>query len=284
MSVEITEAFVDQFATNVHVLAQQKDSRFEACVDIDHDIIGASKSVERIGAGEAQDRTARHEDTKYVDTPHSKRWLDLADKVYADLIDEQDKVRMLIDPTSPYVQAAVMALNRKKDDVIIAAMTGSARTKSSGDVALPSAQKIAVGGTGLTLAKLISARELLDEAEVEEDEQRYFATSAKQLSDLLALTQVTSSDYASVKALVQGDIDTFMGFKFIRSERLNKTGNDRYCPAWAKTGMKLGIGIEKRVRVTELPTKNYSVQVYADMSLGAVRTEEVRVVEVACQE
>jgi len=284
MSQLITEAFVNQYSNNFLILAQQKASRFEACVEVDRDIVGASKSVERIGATEAYDINTRHGDTKYVDTPHSKRWLDLADKGWADLVDDMDKIRMLSDPTSEYLAAGVAALNRKKDDIIIAALRGSARTQSDGSVSLPSAQKIVHGSAGMTVAKLLTAKQILDENEVDEDEPRFCAVTAEQLTNLLGTTEVKSSDYNSVKALVEGKLDTFLGFKFIRSERLIKVSTSRFCLAWAKTGVKLGIGKEIKTKIDELPTKNYSVQVYASMSLGAVRQEEARVVEIECTE
>lgn len=286
MSFEITDNFVDQFSANFFMLAQQKESRFQMAVDVDSDIVGQSKSVERIGAGVAADLTTRHGDTQYIDTPHSKRWIDLADKYYADLVDEMDKIRLLADPTSPYVRVAVQALNRAKDDVIIAALTGSARasTASGGSIALPAGQKIAHGSAGLTVDKLLAAKQLLDEAEVDEEESRFIATTAEQISNLLTDPEVTSSDFVTVKALLEGKIDTYMGFKFIRSERLNKTSTTRFCPAWAKSGLRLGVGKDVVASIDVLPGKNMSVQVYARQSLGAVRTEEVRVVEVACTE
>lgn len=283
MSFQVTEAFVNQYADNFLILAQQKQSRLEAGVDVESGIVGASKSVERIGASDAYDITNRHADTKYVETPHSKRWLDLSDKGWADLVDEMDKIKMLADPTSPYLQVGVAALNRAKDDVIIAALRGSARTLSS-TTALPSAQKIVHGSAGMTIAKLRTAKQMLDEAEVDEDEPRFLALTAEQLNNLLATTEVSSSDYNTVKALVAGNVDTFLGFKFIRSERLIKASTSRYCLAWAKTGCKLGIGKDIVTSIDVLPTKNMSVQVYARMSLGAVRTEEVRVVEIECIE
>lgn len=283
MSFDITAAFVNQYAQNFMIMAQQKESRLEACVDVDRDIVGASKTVERIGSTDAYDLTSRHTDTKYVSTPHTRRWLDLADKAWADLVDEMDKIRLLADPTSPYLSVGVMALNRKKDDVIISALGGSARL-ASGTQALPSSQKIVDGGTGLTLAKLLTAKQMLDEAEVDEDEPRFYSCTAEQLNNLLNITQVTSEDYNSVKALVNGKIDTFLGFKFVRSERLPKAATIRTNYAWAKTGVRLGIGKDIVSSIDRLPGKNMSVQVYNRMSLGAVRTEEARVVAVDCVE
>lgn len=285
MSFTITEAFIEQYSANFHTLAQQKESRLESCVMVESGIVGASKAVERIGAANAYQLTTRHADTTYVETPHSRRWLDLADYAWADLVDEMDKIKMLIDPTSPYLAAAVAAMNRKKDDVIIASLGAAART-GSGTTALPAAQQIVHGSAGLTVAKLVSAKQLLDEAEVD-DMERYFACTSEQISNLLSISSgiiPASSDYNTVKALVHGEIDTWLGFKFIRTERLPKSSTTRSCYAFAKSGVMLGVGKDITTSIDILPTKNQSAQVYCRMSLGAVRLEEARVVEVQCTE
>lgn len=303
-SFQITEAFVNQYEANFYILAQQMASRFEPYVDVVTGIVGQSRSVEAVGKTEAYDINTRHADTKYVDTPHSRRWIDLQDKGWADLVDELDEIKMLVSPLSVYPKMAMAALNRAKDDVIYAAARGSART-NSGTVALPAAQKIAEGGTGLTLAKLLSAKELLDAADIEDDASydatgqhannrgdvnsmitpsRILVASSKQLTNLYGTTEIKSIDYNSVKALAQGAIDTFLGFKFIRSERLAKTGTTRFAVAWVKKAIRLGIGKDIVTSVDKLPTKNYTTQVYARMSLGAARVEDAGVVEIGCFE
>ena len=91
----------------------------------------------------------------------------MVDYEYADLIDKQDQVRTLIDPTSSYAQAAAFALGRAMDDEIITAVSGTAFSGETGStsVTLPSAQKITESGTdGLTIAKLRNAKELFDSA------------------------------------------------------------------------------------------------------------------------
>ena len=45
----------------------------------------------------------------------------MVDYEYADLIDNQDKIRTLIDPTSSYALAAAYAIGRAMDDEIISA-------------------------------------------------------------------------------------------------------------------------------------------------------------------
>ena len=286
MSFQVTEAFVEQYSANFMTLAQQKESRLEMCVNVESGIVGASKAIERIGAADAYQLTSRHADTTYVDTPHSRRWLDLYDYAWSDLVDEMDKIKMLIDPTSPYLQAGVMALNRKKDDVIIAAMGAAART-GSGTTVFKSGNKIANGGNGMTVAKLIATKQLLDEAEVGEDEPRFIVTTSEQISNLLSISSglmPSSADYNTVRALVAGEIDTYLGFKFIRSERLPKASTIRSCYAFTRNAMTLGIGKDITTSIDVLPTKNQSVQVYARMSLGAVRMEEERIVQIDCVE
>lgn len=295
MSFTVTENMVQQFNTNFRVLGQQRTSRLQGWCQLEPGITGTSKSVERLGKTDAYDITSRHSDTVYVNTPHSRRWLDLYDKGWADLVDEMDKIRMLADPTSPYAGLGVKALNRAKDDIIIAAARGSARLGSGGTQALPSGQKIAQGSAGLTLAKLLTTKEILDAAEVDEELEadgqnpnmqvnRVIAVTTKQLTNLLGTTEIKSVDYNNVKALAQGQVDTFLGFKFIRTERLPKIGTDRYCIAWSKGCIALGMGKDIVSSIDPLPTKNYSVQVYARMSIGAVRTEDEGVVEIACLE
>jgi hypothetical protein len=296
MSFQVTEAMVQQYGGNFRTLYQQKTSRFQAWCQMEPGIVGQSKSVERVGKAEAYDITSRHADTKYVEVPHSRRWIDLADKGWAELVDEMDKIRMLADPTSPYAGLALAALNRAKDDFILTAARGNART-NAGLTALPSTQKIAVGGANLTLAKLLTTKEILDSNEVDDDasmaadgqsanEQsaRVIAVNAKMLTNLYGTTEIKSVDYNSVKALAQGAIDTFLGFKFVRSERLQKdaTATTGYAVSWSRSCVALGVGKDVVTSIDPLPGKNYSVQVYARMSIGATRLEDEGVVEIAC--
>jgi len=286
MSFQITTAFVNQFRGNIDMLSQQKDSRFMGKVRMETQT-GETGFYEQIGATAAIERTSRHADTPRVDTPHSRRAVTMATFEWADLIDQADKVRMLIDPTSSYSASAMMAMNRSRDDVMIAAALGVARTGKTGtiNVTLPASQKIVVSATGLTIAKLREAARILNGNDVDPDIQRYLAFTAIQLDNLLATTEVTSSDFNSVKALVEGKVDTFMGFKFIRTERLTTDGNgDRQIIAWAQDGLLLAQGSNNITRITERADKSYSVQVFRSEDFGATRMEEDKVVEIACAE
>jgi hypothetical protein len=291
MSNQITAAMAVAYSANFHVLGQQMVSRLEALTRVERGIVGASKSVERIGATEAYDIVTRHGDTQYVNTPHSRRWIDLGDKAWADLVDELDKIKMLADPTSPYLRMGVAAMNRKKDAIIYAAARGTART-GSGTQVLPSAQKIAAASAGLTVAKLLAAKEILDAAEIDAEDtgmssdgqstpMRTVITNTAGITDLLNTTEVKSSDYNTVKALAQGKMSDFLGFRFVRYERLATSSTTKYAVAFGRNSVCLGIGQDVIASVDKMPGKNMAAQVYARMSLGAVRVEDEGVVEIA---
>tara|TARA_R100000322_G_scaffold44730_2_gene28044 strand:+ start:6337 stop:7200 length:864 start_codon:yes stop_codon:yes gene_type:complete len=286
MSVQITTAFVEQYKSNVFHLAQQKGSRLRDAVRTET-VVGKAHFFERIGSTAALKRTSRHSDTPRVDTPHSRRKVTMDDYDWADLIDNEDKVRMLISPSSEYAQAGAWAMGRAMDDAIIDAASGNAFGGVAGGttVALPSAQKIVHGSAGLSVTKLIEAKEILDANSVDPEEPRYCVVTSKQLSDLLAITQITSADFNSVKALVQGEIDTFMGFKFIRTERLDtNSSSNRLVLAFAQSGIGLAVGQDINTRISERADKNYATQVFLSMTIGATRIEDEKVVEIECTE
>lgn len=306
MSQQVTEAFVQQYNANVMHLSQQKGARLEAAVRKESQK-GKSQFFDRIGQVSAVLRTSRHAATPQFDTPHSRRRVTLDDYEWADLVDDQDKIRMLIDPTSEYAMAAAWAFGRSKDDVIISAALGSAYGGETGSstVVHPNTQKYAANNgsafSNLNIITLRGVKRIMDQAEVEGE--RYIAVEASQIESLLGETAVTSADFNTVRALVQGEVDSFMGFKFIRIERLNLTssttataasgvvgsgvsltGTNRACFAWAMDGLLLSVGEDFVTKMSERDDKGYAMQVYCRMSIGATRMEEEKVVEVICKE
>lgn len=305
MSQQVTEAFVQQFNANVIHLVQQKGSRLEPKVRKESQK-GVSQFFDRIGTVAAVKRTGRHASTPQMDTPHSRRMVTLEDYEWADLVDDQDKIRMLIDPTSEYALAASWSFGRSKDDVIIASALSNAYAGDKGQtpVAHPNSQKYAANdGTNLTnlnVRTLRAVKRKMDEKEVEG--KRYIACTASQIENLLGETAVTSADYNTVKALVAGEVNAFMGFEFCRLERLNLTTSStaspttgavgsgssvvgsRACIAWAEQGILLATGEDFVTKMSERDDKGYAMQVYARMSIGGTRMQEEEVIEIICKE
>jgi len=282
MSTQITEAFVQQYKSNMLVLSQQKGSRLRSTVRVES-VTGTSAYFDRLGATAAVARTTRHGDTPLVDSPHSRRRVTLAPYEWADLIDKADKVRTLIEPTSEYATNAANAMGRTMDDILIAAASGTAYTGVDGSGTQAITLQIAAGAANLTLAKLLSTKEALDEGEVDGDD-RFFIVSPKMMTSLLGTTEIKSADYNSVKALVMGQIDTFLGFKFITTNRLaaNATADGHLALAYQRRGLVLAIGEDVKTEIGPRADKSYSTQVYVSMDLGATRIEDACVVEIDC--
>lgn len=295
MSVQITTAFVEQYSANWQHLAQQKGSRLRGCVRVES-VKGKNAFFDQIGSTSARQRPSRHADTPRMDTPHARRRVSLVDYDWADLIDKEDEVRMLINPASAYAQAAAFAMGRAMDDAIIAAADGTAYTGVAGGTSTAfdtdmivdvqvRASGVGAADLGLNVAKLIAAQQKLDASDIDEEEPRFIIWNARQRASLLADTRASSGDYNTIKALVQGHIDTFMGFKFIRSERIGTDSNsDDKVLYFAQSGLLLAVGDDVTTRITERDDKNYATQVFASMVIGATRMEEAKVGYIECDD
>lgn len=293
MSVNIPTAFVEQYKANVTHALQQKGSRLRRFCR-EEDLVGEFGFYDQIGSVDASKHTTRHGDTQLSNTPHTRRRVGSETWDYADLVDREDKLKTLYDPTNPYAVAATYALGRSIDECIIEAAFGTAYTGKKGEVpvAFPESQKIVVdveqGGTptGLTIEKLILARETLILSEIDEDEAQgiTLACTQKQISDLLRDEKATSADYAAIKALVKGEINTFMGFNFVRTNKVTKATNTRQLCAFTKTGILLAMPDDIHVDIGPRRDKRNATQVFAALTCGATRMDEEKVVMIECNE
>lgn len=293
MAFEVAAHHILQFTKNVELLLQQRESRLTGAVQIGTYEGKMAQVVLQYGEVAMNPITAGTAagnwmgDTVWSSIEHHQRWVIPTDFAVSLPIAHQDVIRMLVDPQSGYANAIQAAHNRTVDDTIAKAAIGASSTGEYSalvSTALPTTQIIADGGAGLSVDKLIEAREKLDAAMVEPNDPRYIVVSARQISDLLKTTDVTSADYNTVRALVQGEIDTFVGFKFITYEALPAATSIRNCFAFVKSGIHLGLWDGLDVRVDERKDKNYTTQIYARRTIGATRTQEKKVVQINCSE
>ena len=284
-------AVVVQFKDAIYLLAQQLESRTRAHVMVDTNFVGVTKYYDQYATDSMIEIVSRYADTPIQLPDHRRRSVAPRYFVSSTLEDPVDALQMIIDPKSAYMQAKRAAAERQLDDLVISAALGTALTGVAGGTSTTLAsfnsgsQIIANGSVGLTKGKCISAKRALDAQEVDKEE-RFMLISAAQLEDLLLTTEVTSADYNIVKALVEGDVKTWLGFAFVHSERLNQDAGATYrkCIAWQKKGIQLAIQKEIEGRIDERTDKNMAWQVYLRMCMGATRLEEARVVEIDCVE
>jgi hypothetical protein len=290
----IPDHFTTQFDSNWKHLVQQKNSKLKEYVTLDS-IEGKEKSYNQLDATSMTQITDRSRDTRISDQAMAKRWIRPLNYDCAKLVDEFDEQFLgeVVLPTSPIIQSHAAAYARTCDKIIIDALGLPASTGPTGIVQtpLPATQKIAanyvesgaVANSGLTIAKLRAAKFLFDSNEVDEEEERIMVVSAKQLQDLLRTVEATSADYNTVRALVDGTLNTFMGFKFRRSQQLPLAVDIRSCFAYVKSGIILAErGLKTMMDVR--PDLSHSLQIRSVASLAAVRMEEKKVVEIACDE
>ncbi len=293
---QVPEFYTTEFSQNWDHMVQQMQARLKEFA-VTTSVKGKEKTFNLFGPQEMTRKMSRNGATKHSDVTLEKYWLRPLPYELANLFDEFDESFLgeVVLPTSEAMQSMAYAYLRKCDDVIISALGGNRYTGETGTTAvpLPSSQQVAVNyvapattgsNSGLNLQKLIKAKSILGKNEVDPSEQLIFAYSQAQLDNLLLnVDQVSNSRYSDVKALYDGKTEYFMGFKFVKLERLPLTSGVRTCFAYVKSGVKFADD-ERKSYMDILPTESHSLQIRTTAKLGASRTEEKKVVAVYCDE
>lgn len=310
MNAQIESWRVQQYANNVYHLSQQKASRLAPLARKEM-FKGKSEFFDRLSTAAAQKKTGRNTPTPNLDIEHSRRMVTTSMYEWATIVDRKDKLENIHNPENEYSIAARSAMGRSMDSVLIEAALGAAKAGEDGSstVYLGNSQRVAsVASTALAkmnIQALRKAKYIMDKNEVEG--RRYMVINASQLEALLSTTEVTNADYNSVKALVQGELNSFLGFEFIRTELLPLatqatsesfafdtatglyssggtaiTAAAQSCLAFAEGSIILGMNEGMVARVSERDDLSYNPQVYTSMDIGAVRMEEAKVVEILC--
>jgi hypothetical protein len=289
MSINVPSHYVQQYTTNLALLLQQQGSKLRPCVTIGAYTGEQAAVVDQIAAIEMQQVTTRFGDMPRVDAAVDRRWVTPADFDLPQLLDSFDKLRLITDPESSYVQNAMLAAGRKTDSIILSAFTGSAKTGKTGSTttAFTSGNEVdvATGGANskLNVEKLLSVRELMMANHIDFDREEVFVglTAVDHIA-LLREIQVISSDYNPGSAVMKdGKLDSYLGFNFVHCELIESVlagTNEVTLPVWCKSGMHLGIWGDVSASVSQRhDIQGEPWQVYTKLTMGATRTEEDRV-------
>jgi hypothetical protein len=280
MSISISNAFVTLFDTEVKQ-AYQADAVLRNTVRLRTGVTASTHKFPKIGAGVAQVRVPQTDVTP-LNVSYSQATVTLTDYIAAEYSDIFNQAKVNFDERQELVQVVAKAIGRRSDQMIIDALAASSTS-------LTVATSIGGAGTNLNMAKLREAARLMNTANVPA-EDRYMLIHASQLSSLLSETAVTSSDFNSVKALVQGDITSFMGFNFItigdRSEgglTGGGSGSTRKVYAYHKMAVGMAESMAIRSEINYIPEKT-SWLVSSMFSAGAVAIDAGGCVDITCTE
>lgn len=291
-----------QFSATVTLLSQQRMSKFGDKVR-QESVSNAEEAYFNLFSPEdlPTPDTDRHGDTPYDEYDANRRKVVPSTWEKATIIDKKDVARMTVDPQNPVVRSHAMSFGRKKDDIIYAAMLGTAYQGKEGTTAITfAADSIGINGDGtvstlgtpvdntsitevaMTLSKMLTMMTIFNELDVDPDISKYWAVSPNDIKHMLNMTEIASIDYNTVKAIQQGNVDEYMGFNFFWTNRLKRDSMDGTCNrtvAWAKDGVIFASIADMQTKVDILPTKKYSTGVYSTFDIGAVRFEGAKVHE-----
>jgi len=282
VSFTVDTAFVTSFEALVQHLSQQEGTLRGSCRE--KRIVGKSHNFERLSSVEMAEVNTRHSTIALTEVTHSRRRALVRNFATTELIDEEDEVRLLINPQSEYVKAFAMARGRRYDQTVINAIRNPATSVDAADVestvALPAAQQIAAGGTGFTFDKANQAVRILNFGSVPQG-QRHAIISPHGVEDLLNETEVTSSDFSTLRALMNGSIDkvVWMGMQWHMTTLLPITGTTRSCFFYHHDGVGIATTHEKSVINTN-PERNNATQVQDKSGLGGTRIDDAMVVQI----
>lgn len=294
---QLPEHYQTDFGDNWTHLLQQKESVLENKVRR-VTVKGKERTFSQLGKSKMRLITTRNGKTIPSNTEMAKRWLRPKGYDEVTYIDEFDDIALgeLNAPESEHVMSHAMAAKRTIDEVIIAAAENDNYIGEDGTtaVAVPSTQKVAVDyvktgsavNSGLTLAKVLKAMQILDANEVEKT-GRYAVITSQQNYDLLNdVDEAKNSDYGSIATVVDGMVRKLGGFEFAMCERLtlDSSTDVRTCIFYQREHLILGFGKEQSVKISIRDDLNETIQIRTKMLLGATREQEEGVVLVYCDE
>lgn len=312
------EAFYDAYTTGYEAILQEKKFFWEGTMRMEP-LQGENQSYDFVSSIDLDEKVSRFEDIPIEDMTHNRRWISPKYFRKGIFVDDEDQIALHTDPTSDYMQALLKGSIRTMNGIGTTAFFGTVRggiepgvdrtgtattyaftntaidgdTAGSGGRTIPhdSTKNGASGGTstGLTIDKMIIAREALVQLNNDPDETFYIAVNPRQKSDLLRSAETQSSDTSAVKALVAGEINTYMGFQFIETNQvaigssndIDSNTNIYPCPVWTKEGMLFARHKAPMFDVDKVVRKQVW-QIAARMGANAIRMDEDKVLKIEC--
>jgi len=274
MSKNLSSAAQQLFDSEVKHAFQTAGSLRDT-VTVRNNVVGDIYKFRKMGKGLANQKPSQADVTP-MDVSHSLISCTLGNWNAPEYTDIFDQAEVNFDEKTELAQTIAGALGRRLDQLIIDALAAEASPAGT----------IAHGGGGMTLAKVITSSKHLNDKGVPSGD-RHIAVSADGLEDMLNLSTVTSSDYNSVKALMAGDLNTYMGFQWHIIESRTEGGLPYAAStwegfAWHKSAVGLAIGLDISTDVNYIAQKT-SWLCNGVMKAGSVSRDGDGIVSVSYQ-
>jgi hypothetical protein len=278
MAINLSTAFVTLFDAEVKQ-AYQGQAQLRPAVRVRSGVEGSTYKFPKIGKGVAQVRIPQTDVTP-LNVTYGSVTATLSDYIAAEYSDIFMQAKVNFDERAELVKVVSGAIGRRQDQLIIDALVASSTSNTV-------ASSVGGSNTNLNLDKLLAAKKALDAKNVPMDNRHIFI-HANNLSGLLGETKVTSSDFNSIKALVNGELNTFLGFNFHtigdRDEGgLPLSSGDRKVYAFHRDALGMAEGIAPKTEINYIPEKT-SFLVSSMFSAGAVAIDAEGIVEITCDE
>ncbi len=279
MAQAISNAFVQLFDAEVKQAYQAK-RQLQGLTRERNNVEGSTVKFPKIGSGSATLRVPQTDVTP-MNVSYSQVTCTLQDWNAAEYSDIFQQQKVNFDERRELVQVVSAAIGRRMDQLVIDALSASSTSLTvSNDI----------GGTdsGLNVAKLRRAKSLLDKGNVPM-EGRTILIHANSLETLLGETAVTSADYNTVKALVSGELNTFLGFNFVTVGDRTEGGlsidgsSDRVVYAFHRDALGFAVGMNMRSEINYVPEKT-SWLINGMFSAGAINIDDGGIVKITTRE
>jgi len=279
MAIGLSNAFVTLFDAEVKQAYQAK-SQLVGATRMRRGVEGEVVKFPKVGKGSATLRVPQTDVTP-LNVSFSQVTATLEDWNAAEYSDIFMQQKVNFDERQELVQVLANAIGRRQDQLILDALDAASTSYTvSNDI----------GGTdtNLNVAKLRETKKLMDKNNVPPMD-RHMVIHANSLAALLSETAVTSADYNTVRALVSGELNTFLGFKFhVLGDRteggLSVDGSlDRQLFAFHKDAIGYAEGIAPRTEINYVPEKT-SFLVNTILSATAVAIDNEGIIELTCRE
>jgi len=307
--------FVDQFSRFLYHVCQQKESKFGQAVRVEPILNAEDKAFDMLDKFTLTEKTEQNPETPILDASTQRRWVSTTPFHRAVLEDPDDDLSMIVEPTGDFITNFVRAINRKKDDIILAAIDGnvtSGRRRGSTitwagangnveytgkDTGRTIIHNSAVGNavaadTGMTTEKIELVKEYFANNDCDEDIPIWGAISPRQATNLFGQEEYVNIDFSTQKPLATGRILKFWhGINWVISTKIvlgtnnDLDGNTNVfrCPFWLQDGIILGVQDAVSTRIDVRTDRSMSQQIYVHMNMGAMRIDEDRVCFVECE-